>query len=137
MGLTFSTIFDSLASLTRWRKDQDVRILMIGLDAAGKTTILYQLHVCSMPLRASGFYLFERSIAAWGGRIYNSEWAPSIPLHDLPTGCLTRHQKAIGFNVETVVYKNIKLVLWDLGVSLVHACSYYIRFLNNITLGTK
>jgi ADP-ribosylation factor-like protein 1 len=45
MGLTFSAIFDSLASLTKWRKEQDVRILMVGLDAAGKTTILYQLHV--------------------------------------------------------------------------------------------
>ena len=37
MGLTFSKVF---AALSRKR---DVRILMVGLDAAGKTTILYKL----------------------------------------------------------------------------------------------
>jgi len=57
MGLTFSTLFDSLASLTQWRKDKDVRILMVGLDAAGKTTILYQLHVCSLYSLFNIYYL--------------------------------------------------------------------------------
>ncbi|KIM27602.1 hypothetical protein M408DRAFT_330030 [Serendipita vermifera MAFF 305830] len=75
MGLTFSSLFDSLASLTGWRTNQDVRILIIGLDASGKSTILYQLHL--------------------------GEVVATIP--------------TIGFNVETVVYKNIKLILWDLG----------------------
>ena len=37
MGLTFSKIFDKL-----WGK-KEMRILMVGLDAAGKTTILYKL----------------------------------------------------------------------------------------------
>ena len=45
MGLTFSSLFDSLSSLTGWRQQQDVRILCLGLDAAGKTTLLYQLQV--------------------------------------------------------------------------------------------
>lgn len=36
MGLTISSLFTSLSSLVRWSKDQDVRILMLGLDAAGK-----------------------------------------------------------------------------------------------------
>ena len=36
MGLTFSSIFDALSGLTRWTKDKDVRILMLGLDSAGK-----------------------------------------------------------------------------------------------------
>ncbi|KAI6034077.1 ARF SAR [Pisolithus microcarpus] len=36
MGLTFSTLFQSLTQLMRWSKDQDVRILMLGLDSAGK-----------------------------------------------------------------------------------------------------
>lgn len=35
MGLTFSKLFDKL-----WGK-KEMRILMVGLDAAGKTTILY------------------------------------------------------------------------------------------------
>jgi ADP-ribosylation factor 1/2 len=37
MGLTFSKLFDRL-----WGK-KEMRILMVGLDAAGKTTILYKL----------------------------------------------------------------------------------------------
>jgi ADP-ribosylation factor 1/2 len=37
MGLTFSKLFDRL-----WGK-REMRILMVGLDAAGKTTILYKL----------------------------------------------------------------------------------------------
>lgn len=37
MGLTFSRLFDRL-----WGR-KEMRILMVGLDAAGKTTILYKL----------------------------------------------------------------------------------------------
>lgn len=36
MGLSLSSLFSSLSSLVRWSKDQDVRILMLGLDSAGK-----------------------------------------------------------------------------------------------------
>lgn len=36
MGLTFSSLLNSFASLVRWSKDQDIRILMLGLDSAGK-----------------------------------------------------------------------------------------------------
>ncbi|KAJ6629248.1 small monomeric GTPase [Mycena sp. CBHHK59/15] len=75
MGLSISTLFSSLTSLVRWSKDQDVRILMLGLDSAGKTTILYRLQI--------------------------GEVVSTIP--------------TIGFNVETVEYKNIKFQVWDLG----------------------
>ena len=37
MGLSFSKLFSSLFS------NREMRILMVGLDAAGKTTILYKL----------------------------------------------------------------------------------------------
>lgn len=37
MGITFSRLFDRL-----WGR-KEMRILMVGLDAAGKTTILYKL----------------------------------------------------------------------------------------------
>lgn len=37
MGLAFSKLFDRL-----WGR-KEMRILMVGLDAAGKTTILYKL----------------------------------------------------------------------------------------------
>ena len=42
MGLTFSSIFDTLSSLTRWTKEKDVRILMLGLDSAGKVRVADQ-----------------------------------------------------------------------------------------------
>eukprot|EP00484_Ammonia_sp_Unknown_P024574 CAMPEP_0197027538 /NCGR_PEP_ID=MMETSP1384-20130603/7436_1 /TAXON_ID=29189 /ORGANISM="Ammonia sp." /LENGTH=190 /DNA_ID=CAMNT_0042456399 /DNA_START=53 /DNA_END=625 /DNA_ORIENTATION=- len=54
---------------------KEMRILMLGLDAAGKTTILYKLKLGDV-------------------------------VHTIPT---------IGFNVETVEYKNIKFTVWDVG----------------------
>ena len=51
------------------------RILMVGLDAAGKTTILYQLKL----------------------------------------GEMTNTSPTLGFNVETVAYKNIEFMVWDMG----------------------
>merc|ERR1712130_495163 len=51
------------------------RVLMVGLDAAGKTTLLYKLKL--------------------------GEIVTTIP--------------TIGFNVETVEYKNISFTVWDVG----------------------
>jgi len=69
MGLTISKIFERLFG------KREMRILMLGLDAAGKTTILYKLKL--------------------------GEVVSSVP--------------TIGFNVETVEYKNIKFTVWDVG----------------------
>ena len=45
--------------------------------------------------------------------------------------------KAIGFNVETVSYKNLKFQVWDLGgqtsIRLVHVCHRQIDIKNRIT----
>ncbi|KAF6025527.1 hypothetical protein EB796_016163 [Bugula neritina] len=65
-------IIDSLKALFG---KKDMRILMVGLDAAGKTTILYKLKL--------------------------GEIVTTIP--------------TIGFNVETVEYKNISFTVWDVG----------------------
>jgi ADP-ribosylation factor-like protein 1 len=54
---------------------QEVRILILGLDNAGKTTILYRLQI--------------------------GEVVATVP--------------TIGFNVETLTYKNITFSVWDLG----------------------
>ena len=54
---------------------KETRILMLGLDAAGKTTVLYQMKL--------------------------NELVTTIP--------------TIGFNVETVEYKNLKMNIWDIG----------------------
>lgn len=69
MGLTFSKLFEKFFS------KRDMRILMLGLDAAGKTTILYKLKL--------------------------GEVVSSVP--------------TIGFNVETLEFKNIKFTVWDVG----------------------
>eukprot|EP00746_Dinoflagellata_sp_MGD_P140515 gnl/MRDRNA2_/MRDRNA2_73747_c0_seq1.p1 gnl/MRDRNA2_/MRDRNA2_73747_c0~~gnl/MRDRNA2_/MRDRNA2_73747_c0_seq1.p1 ORF type:complete len:208 (+),score=31.92 gnl/MRDRNA2_/MRDRNA2_73747_c0_seq1:64-687(+) len=57
------------------KRNKEVRILMMGLDAAGKTTTLYKLKL---------------------GNVVTT----------IPT---------IGFNVETVTYKNVEFTAWDVG----------------------
>ncbi|KAJ3612578.1 hypothetical protein NHX12_020849 [Muraenolepis orangiensis] len=69
MGLLISSLFGRLFG------KKQMRILMVGLDAAGKTTILYKLKL--------------------------GEIVTTIP--------------TIGFNVETVEYKNICFTVWDVG----------------------
>jgi len=69
MGLMFSKFWDRMVGT------KEMRILMVGLDAAGKTTILYKLKL--------------------------GEVVTTIP--------------TIGFNVETVEYKNISFTVWDVG----------------------
>lgn len=66
------------AALERfWKRlfgPKEVRILMLGLDSAGKTSILYKLKM--------------------------GEVVSTVP--------------TLGFNIETVSYKNVSLVVWDL-----------------------
>ena len=69
MGNLFNKLWNRMVS------NKEMRILMVGLDAAGKTTILYKLKL---------------------GEVVNT----------IPT---------IGFNVETVEYKNISFNVWDVG----------------------
>jgi len=69
MGLFMSKVWERMIS------KKEMRILMVGLDAAGKTTILYKLKL--------------------------GEVVTTIP--------------TIGFNVETVEYKNISFTVWDVG----------------------
>jgi len=61
--------------LSRLLGNREMRVLMLGLDAAGKTTILYKLKL-------------NQSVTT------------------IPT---------VGFNVETVSYKNVKFNVWDVG----------------------
>ncbi|NXR10151.1 ARF1 factor, partial [Semnornis frantzii] len=67
MGNIFANLFKGLFG------KKEMRILMVGLDAAGKTTILYKLKL--------------------------GEVVTTIP--------------TIGFNVETVEYKNVSFIVWD------------------------
>ncbi|CAA2964783.1 ADP-ribosylation factor 2-like isoform X1 [Olea europaea subsp. europaea] len=69
MGMAISRLVKKLFA------KREMRILMVGLDASGKTTILYKLKL---------------------GEIITT----------IPT---------IGFNVETVDYKNVSFTVWDVG----------------------
>merc|ERR1712210_141482 len=69
MGNVFGDLFRNLFG------KKEMRILMVGLDAAGKTTVL-----CKLKL---------------------GEVVTTIP--------------TIGFNVETVEYKNLSFQVWDIG----------------------
>lgn len=56
MGLTFSRLFDRL-----WGK-KEMRILMVGLDAAGKTTILYKLKLGEIVTTIPTIGLYSHSV---------------------------------------------------------------------------
>ncbi len=70
------SLVSRILGVFNWGPKQ-VRILILGLDNAGKTTILYHLKSPSQELTST-----------------------------IPT---------IGFNVETLHYKQIKFQVWDLG----------------------
>ena len=70
MGNFIANIYNRFSAFRR-----DVRILLLGLDAAGKTTILYKLKM--------------------------NETVNTIP--------------TIGFNMETLQYKNVEFQCWDIG----------------------
>jgi ADP-ribosylation factor protein 1 len=85
MGNIFANLFKNLFG------KKEMRILMVGLDAAGKTTILYKLKlgeiVTTIPtIGKKSFFFFIQS-----------------------------SYMISGFNVETVEYKNISFTVWDVG----------------------
>lgn len=69
MGLLVSSLWRRLFSF------QEFKVCVVGLDNAGKTTILFQLHM----------------------------------------GEVVETQPTIGSNVEEVMHKNVKFMMWDLG----------------------
>merc|ERR1711934_1264852 len=69
MGMLMSKVWERMVS------KKEMRLMMVGLDAAGKTTILYKLKL--------------------------GEVVTTIP--------------TVGFNVEEVEHKNIRMTVWDIG----------------------
>jgi hypothetical protein len=93
---------------------QEVRILILGLDNAGKTTILNKLH---SPDKVLTF--FHRT------RNFVEVFLTRFLLFVLCRLQIIRTTPTIGFNVEKVVHKNINFVLWDLGgQSNIRYCSF-------------
>ncbi|CCW70820.1 unnamed protein product [Phytomonas sp. Hart1] len=72
MGAWLTTLKQIFGVISDNRK---IRVLILGLDNAGKTSILYKLHL----------------------------------------GCVTSTVPTVGFNLETLQYKNISFEVWDLG----------------------
>ncbi|RXH70881.1 hypothetical protein DVH24_015503 [Malus domestica] len=91
MGILFTKMFSSLFG------NKEARILVLGLDNAGKTTILYRLQMGEVVSTIPTYRVL---------RIGNQ----IILLNQL-----FYLDAAIGFNVETVQYNNIKFQVWDLG----------------------
>ncbi len=79
----FSQIFNRLFG------DKEIRILILGLDGAGKTTILYRLQL--------------------------GEVITTVPSILRLVHLILMPNLAIGFNIETLTYKNLKFQVWDLG----------------------
>jgi len=98
MGLSFTKLFSRLFA------KKEMRILMVGLDAAGKTTILYKLKlgeiVTTIPTIGMYVTMFALDQFLWS-------WLWLFVLMD--------HLLYVGFNVETVEYKNISFTVWDVG----------------------
>ncbi|KAI3976420.1 hypothetical protein MKX01_008278 [Papaver californicum] len=90
MGLTFTKLFSRL-----FIAKNELRFLLLGLGAAGKTTILYKLK--------QGETVID-----------------NIPAVGIPT---------VGFNKETVEYKNINFTFLDVGGQMMNA-SYLNSFLS-------
>ena len=72
-----------------------IRIRMVGLDAAGKTTILYKLKLGEV----------VTTIPTIG-----KHRTQAVNIVDLHHVCLY-----IGFNVESVKYKHVSFAVWDVG----------------------
>ena len=68
-------ISKTISRLFSFAEDKKTKMLMLGLDGAGKTTILYKVKL--------------------------DEYLNTVP--------------TIGFNVEEVQYKNLKMTIWDIG----------------------
>ncbi len=82
-----------------------MRILMVGLDAAGKTTILYKLKLGGKSSQLS-LLLVRQPLPASLKRTLSS--AVLYLTADV-------FWSQTGFNVETVEYKNIQFTVWDVG----------------------
>ncbi|CAK9187586.1 unnamed protein product [Ilex paraguariensis] len=146
MGLSFTKLFSRLFS------KREIRIVMVGLDAAGKTTILYKLKLgevvttiptigfnvetveykninftvwdiggqdqVSLKMGLSFTKLFSRLFSKREIRIVMvglDAAGKTTILYKLKLGEVVTTIPTIGFNVETVEYKNINFTVWDIG----------------------
>lgn len=81
---------------------KEMRLLMLGLDAAGKTST-------SGPSQAVSLYQI-----LCGLKLQLTQFFPAI-LYKLKLNQDVTTIPTVGFNVETLTYKNVKFNVWDVG----------------------
>ena len=84
------------------RAAQCEQVVMLGLDAAGKTTILYKLHIGEV----------LSTVPTIGEEPHRVELGFVSSPQSVPR---TREVLCTGFNVEKVQYKNVLFTVWDVG----------------------
>ena len=110
---------------------RETRVLMLGLDAAGKTSILYRLKLdellTTVPVRRaySACERVLRAITRGVGRPFRLAGPCRATRTHLPavadnTPIVVRasfraRPQTIGFNVESTRHRNLEMTLWDVG----------------------
>ena len=101
MGFVFSKLFKGLFG------SEQVRIIIIGLDNAGKTTILCKIFLPNLPLP---LFSYHQYLTFSLDRLHLDEVIQTVPSKPpfFPSPIYSSLYTAVGFNVETVNYKNLK-----------------------------
>ena len=87
MGNLFTSLFNRI-------KKRDTRVLLLGLDQAGKTTVLTQMGLKDM---------------------YTKQQKAKDAQDGLDDSNIDHIVPTVGFNVKEVVFGKLQFVLWDLG----------------------
>ena len=94
------------------RADKEARILVLGLDNAGKTTILKKLSDedidTIMPTQGIYIYIYYISVSL------SHTQSQSLD-HSLPPISLSLPPSPIGFNIKSLDHDGFKLNVWDIG----------------------
>lgn len=91
--------------------NKEMRLLMLGLDAAGKTS-KYLVMVLLTKHAANILFSRSNSIQTQTQPICENDCNRNV--HPLEFGTAT-DRTTVGFNVETVTYKNVRFNVWDVG----------------------
>ena len=108
MGISIARLLNGLFG------KRDMRILMVGLDAAGNTTVLFKLKLSEVVTTIPTIGMLAKGQPPrWQLQRRQRRGASSPPPSRLML--TARAPGRLGFNVETVEYKGIVFTVWDVG----------------------